>query len=112
MRLDCYAYSVKKKERPTLESLKAEYAAKGLKVGEVIKTVKGGRYRYARVWDQREDRQRDIYLGPVQPKRLRGILTEKDVRVLRNLLHDRENIGHTSAAEALDKVLKAYDAEE
>jgi len=103
---------MKKKERPSLEGLRAEYAAKGLKVGEVIKTVKGSRYRYARVWDQCDQKQRDVYLGPVEPKRLRGILTEHDVSVLQNLLHHQENTRHTSVVDALSKVLAAYKAEE
>ena len=102
----------RRKQRPTLESLRAEYEKRGLTVSEVIRNVRGGRYRYARVWDQTEQRQREIYLGPVQPKRLRGILTAKDVAALHKLIPRLERSGNTSQLEAVQKVLEAYDAEE
>lgn len=103
----------KRKERPTLEQLQAEYGARGLTVNEVTKTVRGNRYLYARVWDKRAQAQRDIYLGPVRPKTLRGILTEKDVRSLRTIFKYYDNEGrHPAYTEALGKVLKAYRAEE
>lgn len=102
----------RKKTRPTLEDLKAEYAARGQKVTEILKTVDGNRYRYARVWIPKEQRQRDIYLGPVEPKRLRGLLEQKHVDAIRGQLHNAEDTGHATLAEALGKVLEAYEAEE
>lgn len=66
------------------------------------------------IWhDDREHvRLRDIYLGPVEPKRLRGLLEQKHVDAIRGQLHNAEDTGHATLAEALGKVLEAYEAEE
>ncbi len=100
------------KSRPTLEQLQAEYGAKGLKVNEIVKVIRGNRYVYARVWDQGAQAQRDIYIGPVKPKTLRGILTEKDIKSLHTIMHYYDDGRHPAYAEALGKVLAAYEAEE
>lgn len=76
------------------------------------KTVKGNRYRYAIVWNRKTGKQDYIYLGPVEPKRLRGILTEKDVRSLHTLIRFYDDGRHPAYAEALSKVLEAYEAGE
>ncbi len=102
----------KRKERPTLEELRARYEPEGLTVAEITRTVRGNRYTYARVWDRKHDRQRDIYIGPVRPQRVRGILTEDDVRQLDRLHEFLENSRHRTWADLIDRIRLAWRHEE
>ena len=99
-----------RKSRPTLDSLRAEYALRGQKVSEVVKVVDGNRYRYARVWNPEERSRSDIYLGPVQPKRLGSLLTEKDLLNLEKMFGEFHKASHRYA-ETLDRVLEAWRIE-
>jgi len=93
-----------------MDSLRAEYAARGQKVSEVVKVVDGNRYRYARVWNSSERTRSDIYLGPVQPKRLKSLLTENDILNLEKMFGEFHKTGH-GYAETLDRVLEAWRIE-
>jgi len=100
------------RRRSTLEELKGEYEPKGLTVAEITRTVRGNRYTYARVWDPKKQKQRDIYLGPVRPQRVRGILTEDDIRQLDKLHAFLENSRHRTWADLLDRIRLAWRHEE
>ena len=96
--------------RPTLDTLRVEYAQRGQKVSEVVKVVDGNRYRYARVWNPGDRTRSDIYLGPVEPKRLGGLLTEKDLLNLEKMFGEFHKTRHRYA-ETLDRVLEAWRIE-
>jgi len=96
--------------RPTLDALRVEYAQRGQKVSEVVKVVDGNRYRYARVWNPDDRSRSDIYLGPIEPKRLGGLLTEKDLLNLEKMFGEFHKTSHRYA-ETLDRVLEAWRAE-
>lgn len=99
-------------KRATIEELRVNFARQGLSVNEIVKVVRGNRYRYARVWIRLEQRQRDIYLGPVKPKTLRGILNAADVALLHQEVAFHEANRHVARVDLLRKILRAYDAEE
>jgi len=106
----CRQRMASKKERPTLDALRAEYAQRGQKVSEVVKVIDGNQYRYARVWNPGARTRSDVYLGPVQPKRLGTLLTEKDLLNLEKIFGEFDRSGH-SYAETVDRVLEAWRIE-
>jgi hypothetical protein len=106
----CGLRMFERRGRPTLDALRAQYAARGQKVSEVVKVVDGNRYRYARVWNPSERTRSDIYLGPVEPKRLGSLLTEKDLLNLEKMFGEFHEAKHRYA-ETVDRVLEAWRIE-
>lgn len=93
-----------------MDSLRAEYAQRGQRVSEVVKVIDGNRYRYARIWNSEQRTRSDIYLGPVEPKRLGTLLTERDLLNLEKIFGEFDKTGHLYA-ETLDRVLEAWRIE-